>query len=238
MNNVTALFNDIYSPQKALVVYISQNGNQEVYVEAYDMDRQGRPVNAHPLSAKESAELASSLDNSPELKRQYLKSKGLMPENILYIDPQANGFAMWYTPAREINLFFKPELGIASGKAKVPPLLWQAYKDTLYIYALKGSKRPGEKTFLFHAPFFNVYEEGNVCMGTVDIDINSKCPLEDFMAQWEHYFWNSYFSHLVGDFCPVDVNIVQLWKQQVAGKQAFPLDVLKKTGKTIGDIIR
>jgi len=55
MKNITALFQEVYLPTKALVIYQSmQPEEKEVYVEAYDMDQEGRPINARPLTTEQS----------------------------------------------------------------------------------------------------------------------------------------------------------------------------------------
>ena len=107
----------------------------------------------------------------------------------------------------------------------------------LIVFALEKDHRPTEKTALFHAPFFNVYEDGHVCMGTVDINIKNSASVEEFMQAWESYFFNSYFSHLVNEHNPVKVNCVSLWKDLIGTDKAFPKDVLKKTNKTIKTIL-
>jgi PRTRC genetic system protein B len=239
MTNITELFSDIYLPEKALVIYRLQSlEKQDIYVEAYDINANGSPVNAHPLSIDESTELARALDTSKELNRRFLTPRGLLPEQVLYIDHNHNGCVIWHTPAREVNLFFTEDLTIPNGKAKLPPLLWKATKEQLYIYALKTSKKPDGKTLVYHAPFFNVHSNGNVCMGTVAISIENDCFLEDFISQWEHYFFESRFSHLIGEHNPVRCNIVQLWQEQINSKRDFPIDVLQKNGRTIKEIIR
>ena len=85
MENITTIFNETYAPVKALVIHQSQQNAEHVYVEAYDISSNGKPVNAHPLSVKETIALADSLNASSELKNDYLKSKGLLPDKVLYI---------------------------------------------------------------------------------------------------------------------------------------------------------
>ncbi|MBW7892822.1 MAG: PRTRC system protein B [Chitinophagaceae bacterium] len=215
MKNISAIFEDIMLPQKALLIYHSVVNKEDVYVEAYDMDANGFPVNAHPLSMQEAVALADSLDQSPAMQRSFLKPKGLLPENVLYINPDKNGFAIWYTPPAETDLLFVPELDIPCGKAAIPALVWKASLYDLHIYAMPTNRKPTLKTALYYAPFFNIYKTGKVCMGTVDIEISRDSTLEEFMLQWQHYFFNSYFSHLIDEYCPVSVNIIQLWQQLV-----------------------
>jgi len=237
MENIAALFNQTYLPKKALIIYQSEHNGEHIYVEAYDMDRKGNPINAHPLSVKETVALAECLNTSAELKNNYLKSKGLLPDKVLYIHPAAQGFAIWYTPEQEVDLLFTESLQVNSGKAFVPPLLWKADKNNLTLYALKERYKPSLKAPLFRAPFFNLYHDNKVCMGTVDKGMENITCLEDFIARWEHCYWNSYFSHMIAGISPVKGNIVQLWQQQVNTGKKFPLTVLVAEGKTIKDLI-
>lgn len=249
MKNISQQFNDQYLPVKALLIYQSvekeagdhayhREHRQDIYVESYDIGKHGNPVNAHPLTIPEMQSLGELLQSSQELQGGYLKSRGLLPNNIVYINPLNNGFTVWYTPPQEVNLFFVESLGIPSGKVCIPAMLWKASKDRLDVFALKGKSKPTAKTTLYHAPFFNIHSSGNVCMGTVVINIDRSTALEDFMAQWERYFFNSYFSHTIQHVSGAKMNIVQLWQEQVATGRAFPQDVLVKSNTTLNNLIR
>jgi magnesium chelatase family protein len=136
-----------------------------------------------------------------------------------------DGFAIWRTPQQKVKLLFTESLDIPCGDANIPALLWKAGKNSLSIFAVQDVKVNAD-TLLYHAPFFNVYAEGRVCMGNVAVKIPNDCPLETFMALWQEYFFNSYFSHLFGQHMPVKGNIVQLWKKLINQQEAFPLDCL------------
>ncbi|MFH6960866.1 PRTRC system protein B [Flavobacterium aquidurense] len=237
MKDITSAFGTLYNPVKAFVVYQKHSAEKSIYVEAYDMDKNGCPINAHPLSLKESTQLASALDTSDELTRKFLKPSGLLPKNVLHLNPEHNGSAIWYTPSQKVSLFFVESLGITKGEAFVPPLLWKASKNTLYIYAIDTEMQINEQTPLYHAPFFNLYADGRVCMGTVSVTIKSDCHLEEFISLWEQYFFNSYFSHLIGNKSPVKGNIIQLWQKLVGSGKSFPRKSLLKNGLTIKNII-
>jgi PRTRC genetic system protein B len=241
MKAATVDFGTLFHPVTAFVVYRKENkGRQEhnIYVESYDINEHGCPVNAHPLSVSESTALAKAFDSTNELQRSFLKPEGLLPKNVIYINPDHNGYAVWHTPQQTAGLLFKKDLGISNGKANVPALLWKASRDTLCIYALKNGSGLNEQTSLYHAPFFNVYEEGKVCMGTVAINISPDCLLEEFMTAWESYFFNSYFSHLFRGHIPVRGNIVQLWQSLVNTRKKYPVNTLITNGLTIKDLIR
>jgi PRTRC genetic system protein B len=242
MKNLTNNFCNAYQPVKALLIWRKQllnDGEEEhsIYVESYDIGKSGKPINAHPLTFKETLALSSLFQSAEELKTGYLRSRGIMPNKVLYVNPQQGGYAVWYTPPQEVTLFFASALGITSGRGKVPAMIWKAGREELAVYALKGCKKPDSKTKLFHAPYFNIYQDGRVCMGTVKVNIAESARLEDFMAQWESYFWNSYFSHLMGEFNPVTENIVQLWQAQVATNNPFPAHILKPTNQTLQNLL-
>lgn len=234
MIDITELFTEIYQPQKVLA--IMQAGQQKVYIEAYDLDEDNRPINAHPMSFEDSAQLSDILKSSRQLNTNYLKPEGLLPKNVLYLHTDAPGFAIWHTAARKVRLRFIKDLGIPSGEAFIPPMIWKATKQELTVFAIP-TDRPLLSTPLCHAPFFNIHTDGQVCMGTVDVESNRSDSLEAFIKNWEGYFFDSYFSHLISKRSPVRSNIVQLWKKLITTGNKFPLAELIQTTLTIEDII-
>lgn len=242
MKLLTNNFCNPYQPVKVLLIHqkraVSEDDTQpSVYVESYDIGKFGKPINAHPLTFKETLQLSCLFQAAEELQSGFLRSRGIIPSKVLYVNPQQGGYAVWYTPPQEVPLFFASALGIPSGRGKVPAMVWKASRDELSVFALKSTTKPQAKSKLYHSPYFNVYSNGKVCMGTVRVNITEAARLEDFMAQWENYFWNSYFSHLMNGHNPVTVNIVQLWKGQVKKDVPFPVQVLKPTNHTLQNLL-
>ncbi len=238
MKNLTNAFGSLYHPQKALLIYQQENNDKQVYIESYDIDLQGRPINAHPLSVTEGTALAKALHTKDSKNTTFLKPAGLLPKNLLYLQTERNGYAIWHTPKQNRKLLFKAGLGIDSGYANIPALIWKATKDGLVIYALADDKVIDLDTELYNAPFFNTYHDGRVCMGNVAISISKNCGLEEFAAQWEQAFFNSYFSHMMQGHNPVKGNMVQLWQSLVGTKKQFPVKTLITNKKTIKSLIR
>lgn len=235
--DITNHFGSMYYPKSALVFYETKGTETDVYVEHFDMDSNGTPINAHPLTVKEANVLAKALKTDEEKNAAFLKPKGILPTNILHINPNAEkGTVLWYTKAQQRKLYFVVSLGIPNGMAQVPPMLWLANKNSLTVFALANDRRPTEKTPLYYAPFFNIYEKGNVCMGTVSIDIKNSASVEEFMQAWEHYFFNSYFSHSLSANL-TKKNIVSLWKDLIGTDKPFPKEVLKKNNKTLKNLL-
>ncbi|SDE86358.1 PRTRC system protein B [Mucilaginibacter pineti] len=239
MNALTENFGELFIPQSALLIYRRKyHDRQEVYVEAYDIGKSGNPINAHPLTVEESSQLSKALDISGETSRNYLRPNGLLPKNVLYISPESNGFVIWQTPPQQVNLFFTDGLTITDGLYPLPSLIWKAGKDKLYIYAVADGKEATLECQLYRAPFFNIHENGLVCMGNVDINIIAVGCLEDFMEAWQRYFFNSRFSHLIGNESPVKGNIVQLYKSLADTNKKFPQKNLIKSTYSLKKLIR
>ncbi|MBS7234086.1 PRTRC system protein B [Flavobacterium psychroterrae] len=237
LNDISENFGTLYHPKSALVFYETKGTNSDMYVEHFDMDKNGNPINAHPLTVKEATKLAKALQTDEEKNKAFLKPKGILPTNILHINPSEKGTVLWYTKAQQRQMYFVNGLSIPNGKAQVPPMLWFASKNSLWVFALASDRRPSEKSALHYAPFFNVYENGNVCMGTVNIDIQNSASVEEFTQAWESYFFNSYFSHFLGDYNPIKGNFVSIWKDLVDTDKDFPKEVLKKNSKTLKNLL-
>ena len=246
MNNVSHQFNEQYVPVKALLIYNSvvpetdsyEQKQSDVYVESYDIGKTGNPINAHPLTVKEMIALSELMQSTQELQNNYLQCKAVIPSSLVFVNSQTNGYAVWYSLPKEVDLFFNDSLDIPSGKTKIPALLWKATKERLQVFALKGRAKPTVDTLLYYAPLFNLSQDGSVCMGTVNVNIDRKTCLEQFMAQWENYFFNSYFTHTLGNHRHCKGNLVQLWQEQVGTGREFPQNELIKNGRTLKDLIR
>jgi len=239
MKDLTNSFGSLFHPVKALLIYQKSQNNMknDYYIESFDIDEQGSPFNAHPLSVNEAGKLAKSLQANEKKPQGFLNPKGLLPKNLLFLKSTADGYAVWHTPPQKVKLLFTPSLAIQSGEAGLPALIWRAGKNSLQIFAVRESDF-FEDTPLCHAPFFNVYEDGRVCMGNVQIRIPKDCGLEQFIELWQDYFFNSYFSHLFEKHQPVKGNIVQLWQNLVATGEEFPIDVLINNRSQLNNLIR
>ena len=241
MKDITQNFGTLYHPTNALVFYQNDERNIETYVEHFDMDKNGNPINAHPLTEREAETLAKALivKTQKEKNQDFLKPKGILPTNILQINPNIeNGSVIWHTKSMIRKFYFTENLEIPNGMAEVPAMLWFANKRSLKIFALSSNRRPTEKTHLFYAPFFNVYVDGNVCMGTVDVNIQNSNSLEEFTTKWEDYFFNSYFSHLMNEHNPINGNCVSLWKSLINNDKPFPKETLRTANRPLKNLLQ
>ncbi|MGE6397362.1 PRTRC system protein B [Chryseobacterium scophthalmum] len=234
MEDITNSFETYFEPTCALVFYQSKGCYSDTYVEYFDMEN-GVPINPHPLSVNEGKRLATALQVDEE-NVNLLKSDGIVNSNLLSFDAKS-ATVVWYTKAQFRELFFNNNLGIKSGKAHIPPMVWIADREKLHLFALATGRKPSVNTPLFYAPFFNIYEDGSVCMGTVDISLTETGSVNELMNHWESYFFNSYFSHLMADHNPVNGNCVILWENLIDNNKLFPTEMLVKTSKKLKDIL-
>lgn len=227
----------LYQPKAALVVFTA-SGFAAPYIEYYDIDEHGCPVNPHPLTVREAQSLAKALDTREHAGKAFLRPEGVLPDNVLHLDPSENGSVVWYTKPQRQKLYFAESLGLENGMLALPALVWKANKKELQIFALKGTAKPKAETPLYHAPFFNLYQKGYVCMGTVNVAIKSAASLEEFISSWHAYFFDSYFSHHINEHNPVGVNLFNLYKELMADtEKTFPTGTLRTTPLTLKNLL-
>ena len=77
MKDITEDFGTLYQPTSALVFYQSYDRTQDTYVEHFDMDKDGNPINAHPLTEREAKTLAKALtlNTKKEKNQEFLKPR-------------------------------------------------------------------------------------------------------------------------------------------------------------------
>jgi hypothetical protein len=75
INDITQDFGTLYHPKSALVFYETKGQTTDVYVEHFDMDKNGNPINAHPLTIKEANVLAKALHTEKEKDKAFLKPR-------------------------------------------------------------------------------------------------------------------------------------------------------------------
>jgi len=228
----------LYHPAAAIVVFKPGDNDKDLYLEYYDMDESGCPINPRPLSVKEAQGLSKALDTREAAAKAFIKPMGLLPSCVLHINSAENGSVVWYTKIQTRKLYFTESLGLAAQELPLPALVWTADKNRLHVFALKSKAKPCLSTPLYNAPFFNLYHNGNVCMGSVDVRISQSATLEEFITAWEGYFFGSYFSHLIGGHNPVKGNLISLYQRLATTGSAFPTEELVPNSKQLKHLLR
>lgn len=178
-----------------------------------------------PIDLEELLRLATAGEMRKSLPR-------ILPRNLICCDGRV---LCWWKPEHKAPIFFKnKELSGISGKAIVyPNLLFAARKGSLQIFVVTELNF-SEKTPLYSAPFYNMWDDGRLCLpegGTVGVSAG------DIEAN-ERLFFESYFSHPDATnltFCPG--GLTELMKRLAKG-ETIRKEWLKGSGKTLGDILK
>ena len=115
---------------------------------------------AQPLTTIFVENLAESLGGSAAAE--------VLSENIL---AKSDRMIAWWTPRRRRQMFYENTEGKMqklNGKLfPQPPMVWKVIHSGLSIRALAENKRPNAETKLSVAPFWNLSDNGSVCVGSM-----------------------------------------------------------------------
>jgi PRTRC genetic system protein B len=117
------------------------------------------------------------------------------PPNVI---ASARDAVAWYEPAAYQTMYFDADRdrAVSAFDGKVipqPPLVFIATKRSLRVFALQQDARPDLTTPLCDAPYWNTYENGVVCLGSMKIPAQID---PGATAQWTRSFFRSSFTHL------------------------------------------
>lgn len=159
--------------------------------------------------------------------------RGFVHERVVYFAP--NQLA-WWVPACKRRVWFKTQdaIGERAAEANHPPLVFIVSKSSWLVFALRENQRPAPSTRLYTSPYYNVWENGEICVGNVktpdSISSDSIKPFEDafFRSRFTHTN-NSRLIHRRG-------GAERLWLDLLDGAE-FPLDRLIATGRTLAEVV-
>lgn len=220
MSNLTHDILEKLTPKQALVVYSSSAGNY--YIESHPITDKGMGAGV-ALSEDTLSDLVSFFVDKQ--KDTYLK--GVIPANVLYADWSAKRKVLiWFEPPQKRMMYFTKALKIKSGEAYQPGLIFVLNDGRLDLYAVAANSITGDEE-LCQAPYHNVNDSGDVCLGSANIKKQLKETFTDVMNHYSGLFWNSEFSHAAGRVAPIHGNINSFWRDQIKSKAAFNNSVLK-----------
>lgn len=225
-----------YELREALLIYHLDSHRQR--------NRGGSFVTHHLITGEKGKrpELGPAKPLSQSFLRSLVKSLGgtvpaeFLPENIL---ARTEEMVAWWTPAQPRTMFFENTeqiLSDVSGKSfPQPPLVWCVCEGGLWVRALKEDRRPVPGTGLCFAPYWNLSESGDVCLGTM------KAPNVSTVAavpQWEKSFYESAFTHgNVGRIVKHPGGFEGLWRE-LLGQERFPTEHLVEMPQTLAEFIQ
>lgn len=226
-----------FSPHRMLLVYQSSRdaggvpGSWFVTEHTVEIDSRGVPVpNPGVLLSRESLEELVK-------KVQGTQPVNLLPENVLVYT--SNRITWWVPPSVRTMFYYcdrSPELKVLNGKKfPQPPLLFDVEAGRLTVFAINEATRPTEATKLYRAPYWNVFEKGDVCLGSTHIP---NVLSLDALPAWEDGFFASEFTHQNSckNLTTHPDGFVGLWKE-LMGKKTFPVKYLAEYGQTLGQYL-
>ena len=215
--------------EQAILIYRSRNRRSLATVHSIGEHRGGPVI----LAGAAMTVAASRL-----LARDILEQASLafMPSELLYCGPDL--LVWWARPATRHLWFRAPELGAAERGARValPGTVFLADARGCKVWAVKGTGRPTPITALWHAPFFNVAEDGAICWGNVSLP--PAAP--ERIAEWTAAFFASYFTHpnAAGKVVRHAGGAFGFWRAMLEGEyRRFPKSVLLPTGLTLDETV-
>lgn len=195
-------------PVVGLVVYTSE---KHCFVEEYKIketaDNQFKFGSAKPMGKKTLGKMFNLIEDI-DLTKYYFE--GLIPNNLIYYSYKDNTLQLiWKIKSTPKYLSFSKDLRIKNGLKVIPNLIFSLKGDQLSVVATKTYEIDLE-TETYHAPFHNIYNTGNVCMGSAEINFNINI-IEELIKNIEKCFFNSVFTHL--NHTLFENNINTMWRR-------------------------
>lgn len=214
----------------ALLIY-RENRRSFITQHTVTAQLQGPPLlgPAQPLTTAFIEDLAESLSGGATAE--------VLPECVL---AKTDRMIAWWTPRCVRRMFFENAEGKAerlNGKVfPQPALVWRVAQGDLKIRALCENKRPGAETALAVAPYWNLSDDGRVCLGSMrspeTVSVTS-------IGAWEQGFYESAFTHAnVGRVTRHKGGHGALWTELAGKRRPFPIDALIRLPQTLAQFIQ
>ncbi len=132
----------------------------------------------------------------------------------------------------------------SEGKAQIlngksfpqPPLVWRVAQGELKIRAICENRRLKAETALAVAPFWNLSDDGGVCLGSM------RCPESASVGSidaWERGFYESAFTHAnVGRLTRHKGGHDALWARLAGTRWPFPTDALIRLPQSLAQFVK
>lgn len=162
---------------------------------------------------------------------------GFIPDTVLYTD---GDLLLWWVPPMKRHIAFRsPQIGDAERGEVVPHpgLVFAASSKTWAVWSVKGGQRPAPDSALYQAPYFNVWGNGRICQGNVEVPNGTTAEKID---AWNAAFFGSFFTHpnLQKGLVKYRGGAYRFWKDMLDQKFAsFPEKVLVPTKSRVIDIL-
>jgi len=161
-----------------------------------------------------------------------------LPESVI---ARTSDVVVWWCPAQTRPMFFSERGGdkmlrqLNGKRYPHPPLLFRASGKHLWIRALARNERPKATTKLSMAPYWNCYDNGSVCTGTMQLP---KTKTLAVTGEWESSFFGSAFTHAAGvtKHTRYPKGVLAMWRS-LQGQSEFPAQYLNPVKQTVEQFV-
>lgn len=224
-------------PTDAIIFYkptVKVGEKEGAFVE-YRPIEDGNLGAAQPLEVDTLAKIMRTVSKYVARNTTLVSMHGVVPPNLLYTNSSMDRHKMvWWRKPEKRMMYFSKSLGIPDGMIEIPGMVYMAEGCRLNVYAFKGSK---PKDVLYHAPFFNVYAEGSVCLGSARVQRPKENTFENWIDYWEKMFWMSEFAAIL-DHNPIKKNLALVTKDCIESGKPFPTGILIKSSVTLKTLLK
>lgn len=235
MSTFSDLLKSKLQPTDAIIFYkptIKAGGKMGAFVEHRSVE-DGKFGAGKPLEIETLANIMKTVSKYVHKNTMLVTMHGRVPSNLLYTSTSMESHKMiWWRGPEQRMMYFSDKLGIENGKMWVPGLIYVANGRRLNVYAFKGKK---PKDVLYMAPFFNIYTDGGVCLGSAKVQKPKENTFENWIAYWEDMFWKSEFAAIIGQN-PVRQNLSLVTKKCIETGCQFPAGELVKLDRNFNSL--
>jgi PRTRC genetic system protein B len=172
------------------------------------------------------------------LEQMSVRDLTYIPEHVI---ATARNAVAWFEPAAIRPLYFAPRVHnddavrpFDNCAIPQPPLLFVAKNHQLYVYALADNTRPTHNSTLYYAPYFNIFDDQRVCIGSMTIPKHVD-PANT--ASWSDAFFRSEFTHLTGSKRWLHPGTYAEMLTDLRTREHFPSEWLKPLATTVGEAL-
>lgn len=217
----------------ALLLYDTATPDGTVYATTHDVEVMPDGAHLLPGRALDMAELSKFVE-AAQAQTAY---RGFIDPRLLYVAPN---MMAWWCPAACRTTWFRSEkpIGERHGVTPHPPLVFIVRERRWYVFALSRNERPEPTTPLYIAPYFNVWERGEICTGNVGLPDS---PTPEALRTYETAFFRSRFTHPNhARTCRFKGGGRGLWAHLLNHPEitAFPTNALLKEWETLEEAIK
>lgn len=219
------------SENDTLEAVIAMYGEKLVYYKY--LSSEGRLTAPQPMTAKAFKDIFKFV-NDVDVNSIYSFKGGIIPKNVLLYKTDDKRI-VWFTPKGQRQLIYGAKLPLETGLYPVPALVWSLNNTSLSVFAV--TEQPdNQDAKLYNAPFFNVYTDGRICMGSAKYTSQSNF-YEDIMQKAESGFYNSVFTHTNHNEL-VKGNFTEIQKSLLKASKDFPDELLVGSSNTLKQLLK